>query len=109
MPKFCGPGANANPMKHSGYITRGYMASGPKRRIKRNPWGNIVAYLGTRRVWDFGLSDMDAREWVQRGEWLAGYGDAGDFLCSVTMEGELVKRPAPDGYIWTPPEKTSVS
>ena len=37
------------------------------RKIKTNKWDNIIAYVGHKKVWDFGLDDMSAKEWLALG------------------------------------------
>ncbi len=41
-----------------------------KRRIKHLAWGGIKAYLGTKRVHDFGTDAGAAEDWLEHGEWI---------------------------------------
>lgn len=43
-----------------------------KRRYCRNRWDNIIAYVGSYRVWDFGLDVRAAKEWVKYGKFQVG-------------------------------------
>ena len=64
------------------------------RAIRDNIYGNTVAYIGKRRVHDFGLDTMSANEWLEKGEWL-GYapaGHEGGVMRSVSIEGKISYR-----------------
>lgn len=39
----------------------------PKRRIKKNVWGNTNGYEGSRKVYDFGTDEQAAQIWVDGG------------------------------------------
>ena len=37
------------------------------RKVRANQYGNLIAYMGRYRVFDFGLDEMSAKEWVALG------------------------------------------
>ncbi len=81
-----------------------------KRRIKRNVYGNIRGYVGTRAVWDFGLSDQNAAEWLRDGSWLT-FNRGEDAICTPRLDGshECDYSPVPAGFKWVNPLKIGES
>ena len=44
------------------------MTNQPKARIHQNVWGNWNAYLGTKKVREFGTDGREAAEWLKNPE-----------------------------------------
>ncbi len=65
------------------------------RKAKENVFGNIKAYVGRCQVFDFGLDEFAAREWVAYGVFSTAGSETG--WVSVKMNGsfEVESAPAP--------------
>jgi len=61
------------------------------RKVRFNRYGNVIAYMGRYRVFDFGLDEMSAKEWVVFGCYCT---PAGSWR-SITTDGCSIDCPEP--------------
>lgn len=63
------------------------------RKVRANQYGNLIAYMGRYRVFDFGLDEMSAKEWVALGCYCTFASHTG--WRSITTDGCSIDCPEP--------------